>query len=87
MAMHRAEGTTARLARQLAEIEGVEPADAVELALKEALERRRERRPEQRTETPLQAARRLRATLGITLPSHARTPLPRTVFDELSGDL
>jgi antitoxin VapB len=45
-----------------------------------ALERRHGR------ETPLETAARLRAEFGIELSEQARNPLPRSVYDELSGD-
>ncbi|MET2829049.1 hypothetical protein [Mesorhizobium shangrilense] len=37
-------------------------------------------------ETPLETAARLRAEFGIVLSEQARKPLPRPVYDELSGD-
>ena len=46
----------------------------------EALKRRRDR------ETPLETAARLRAEVGIELSKQARQPLPRQVYDELSGE-
>ncbi|WP_167434318.1 hypothetical protein [Mesorhizobium helmanticense] len=45
-----------------------------------ALERRHDR------ETPLETAARLRAEFGIELSEQARNPLPRSVYDELSGE-
>ena len=45
-----------------------------------AQERRRDR------ETPLETAARLRAEFGIELSKRAREPLPRPVYDELSGE-
>ncbi|TIL27440.1 MAG: hypothetical protein E5Y85_33390 [Mesorhizobium sp.] len=45
-----------------------------------ALERRHGR------ETPLETAARLRAEFGIELSKQARKPLPRPVYDELSGE-
>ncbi|WP_287207706.1 hypothetical protein [Mesorhizobium sp.] len=45
-----------------------------------ALERRHGR------ETPLETAARLRAKFGIELSKQARKPLPRPVYDELSGE-
>ncbi|WP_164783944.1 MULTISPECIES: hypothetical protein [unclassified Mesorhizobium] len=45
-----------------------------------ALERRHGR------ETPLETAARLRDELGIELNKQARKPLPRPVYDELSGE-
>jgi antitoxin VapB len=50
------------------------------IAMREALERRRNR------ETPLETAARLRAEFGIELSEQARNPLPRSVYDELSGE-
>ncbi|WP_168991827.1 MULTISPECIES: hypothetical protein [Mesorhizobium] len=46
----------------------------------EALKRRRDR------ETPLETAVRLRAEFGIRLSEQAGEPLPRSVYDELSGE-
>ena len=37
-------------------------------------------------ETPLEIAARLRAEFGIELSKQAREPLPRQVYDELSGE-
>ena len=48
--------------------------------MKEAIERRRA------SETPLQAARRLREKHGIVLSDKARSPLPREAFDEMWGE-
>ena len=36
-------------------------------------------------ETPLETAARLRAEFGIELSEQARKPLPRSVYDKLSG--
>jgi antitoxin VapB len=69
------------LTRQLAEIEGVSLTEAVVTALREAIARRRRR------ETPQQTAARLRAEFGVVLTDRARQPLPRTVYDEMSGEL
>jgi antitoxin VapB len=69
------------LVRQLAKIEGTGLTEAIVVALREALQRRRRR------ETPQQTAARLRAELGIELTEQARLPLPRAVFDEMSGEL
>ncbi len=69
-----------RLTRRLAEMEGIGLSEAVILAMREAIERRRQQ------ETPLQTAARLRAEFGITLTEQARQPLPKSYFDELSGD-
>ncbi|MER8485535.1 hypothetical protein [Mesorhizobium sp. M1322] len=46
----------------------------------EALKRRHDR------ETPLETAARLRAEFGIELSKQAREPLPRPVYDKLSGE-
>lgn len=70
-----------RLTRRLAEMEGVGLTEAVVIAVSEAIERRRQR------ETPIETAARLRAEFGITLTEKAREPLPKSFFDELSGDL
>lgn len=68
------------LTRTLARLEGVGLTEAIVIAMREALERRRSR------ETPRQTAERLRAELGIELTERARQPLPRSVYDELSGE-
>jgi antitoxin VapB len=68
------------LTRRFAKIEGVTLTEAVVIAMREAIERRRHR------ETPQQTAARLRAEFGIELTDQARTPLPRSVFDEWSGE-
>lgn len=54
--------------------------EASATATHEALERRRKR------ETPLETAAPLRAESGIELSKQARNPLPRSVYDELSGE-
>ncbi|MBZ9992294.1 hypothetical protein [Mesorhizobium sp. BH1-1-4] len=46
----------------------------------EAPKRRRDR------ETPLETAARVRAEFGIELSKQAQAPLPRQVYDELSGE-
>ena len=48
--------------------------------LREAIARRRRR------ETPQQTAARLRAEFGVELTEQARQPLPRSVYDAMSGD-
>ena len=37
-------------------------------------------------EAPLETAARLRAEFGVKLSEQAREPLPRSAYDELSGD-
>ncbi|TIW22007.1 MAG: hypothetical protein E5V65_04890 [Mesorhizobium sp.] len=69
-----------KLTRAFAKVEGVGLTEAIVIAMREALERRRNR------ETPLETAARLRAEFGIKLSERARNPLPRSVYDELSGD-
>ncbi|MDX8528857.1 type II toxin-antitoxin system VapB family antitoxin [Mesorhizobium sp. MSK_1335] len=69
-----------RLTRAFAKAEGVGITEAIVIAMREALERRRN------LETPLETAARLRAEFGIKLSAQARKPLPRSVYDELSGD-
>jgi antitoxin VapB len=69
-----------KLTRKFAKIEGVGLSEAVVIAMREAIERRR------RNETPLETAARLRAEFGISLTEEARRPLPRSVFDEMSGE-
>ncbi|MFA6155506.1 type II toxin-antitoxin system VapB family antitoxin [Mesorhizobium sp.] len=68
------------LTRALAKVEGVGITEAIVIATREALQRRRNR------ETPLETAARLRAEFGIELSEEARKPLPRSVYDELSGE-
>ena len=68
------------LTRRLADWEGVGVTEAVVIAMREALERRR------KTETPLETAARIRASLGIKLTDEMRKPLPRSVWDEISGE-
>jgi antitoxin VapB len=46
----------------------------------EALARRRNR------ETPMETAARLRAEFDIQLDEKSRKPLPRSVYDKLSGE-
>jgi len=69
-----------KLTRKFAKIEGVSLSKAVTIAMREAIERRR------RNETPLETAARLRAEFGVSLAEKARRPLPRSVFDEMSGE-
>jgi antitoxin VapB len=69
------------LARQFAKIEGTTLTDAIVTALREAIAQRRGR------ETPQQTAARLRAEFGLELPERARRPLPRAVYDEMSGEV
>lgn len=68
------------LTRRLADMEGVGVTEAIVIAMREALERRRNR------ETPMETAARIRAEFGIELSEQARQPLPRSVYDELSGE-
>jgi antitoxin VapB len=69
-----------KLTRRLAALEGVTLSEAVVIAMSEALARRR------MAETPIKTAARLRAEFGISLTERARRPLPRAVFDEMSGE-
>jgi antitoxin VapB len=69
-----------RLTRAFARREGVGLSEAIIIAMREALDRRRA------SESPRQTATRLRAELGISLGENARKPLPRSVFDDLSGE-
>jgi antitoxin VapB len=68
------------LTRRLAEWEGVGVTEAVVIAMREALEKRR------KAESPLETAARIRASLGIVLTDEMRKPLPRSVWDEMSGE-
>ena len=70
-----------RLTRKLAQMEGVSLTDAVVMAMREALEKRLQR------ETPQETAARLRTKYGVKLSEEARKPLPRSVFDEMSGEI
>jgi antitoxin VapB len=54
--------------------------DTMIRAMRKALRHRR------RAETPLQTAARLRVKHGVVLSEQAKTPLPKSVFDELWGD-
>ena len=67
-----------RLTRRLADLEGVGVTEAVVIAMQEALQRRRG--------DPMESAERLRAKFGIKLNEEMRKPLPRSVWDELSGE-
>jgi antitoxin VapB len=69
-----------KLTRKFAELEGVSLTEAIVIAMREAIGRRRN------AETPLETAVRLRAEFGIRLTDRARRPLPRSVFDEMSGE-
>jgi len=80
MTINITNGEADRLTRTLAKIEGVGLTRAVVIAMREAIERRRN------NETPLQTAARLRAEFGVSLTEKARKPLPRSVFDEMSGE-
>lgn len=80
MAINIANKEADSLTRQLAKIEGVTLTDAVVTALREAIARRR------RLETPQQTAARLRAEFDIRLTDRARQPLPRAVYDQMSGE-
>jgi antitoxin VapB len=71
---------TDKLTRQFARMERVSLTEAIAIAVREAIERRRNK------ETPLQTADRLRAELGLALSPDAHKPLPRSVFDEMSGE-
>jgi antitoxin VapB len=68
------------LTRQFAKLEGVGLSEAITIAVREAIARRR------KNETPLQTAARIRAELGVELTDDARRPLPRSVYDEMSGE-
>jgi antitoxin VapB len=68
------------LTRKLAKLEGVGVTEAIVIAVREALERRRNK------ETPIETAARLRAEFGVELSDQARQPLPRSVYDDLSGE-
>ncbi len=68
-----------RLTRRLAEMEGVGLTEAVVIAMKEAIERRRRI-------DPMESAARLRAQFGVRLTDEMRKPLPRSVWDEMSGE-
>lgn len=69
-----------KLTRTFAQMEGVGLTEAIVIAMTEALARRRS------SESPIETAARLRAEFGIELTEQARKPLPRSTYDELSGD-
>jgi antitoxin VapB len=69
-----------RLTRKLAKVEGVGLTEAVVIAMKEALARRRA------AVSPLETAARLRKQFGVALTDERRRPLPRSVYDEFSGE-
>ncbi|PSJ62232.1 type II toxin-antitoxin system VapB family antitoxin [Pseudaminobacter soli (ex Li et al. 2025)] len=69
-----------KLTRTFAQMEGVGLTEAIVIAMTEALARRRS------NESPVETAARLRAEFGVELTERARKPLPRSVYDELSGD-
>lgn len=69
-----------QLTRRLAQLEGIGLTEAVIVAMREALERRRNH------ETPGETAARLRKEYGIQLDEAARRPLPKSIFDEMSGE-
>jgi antitoxin VapB len=81
MTINITNGEADRLTRRLAEVEGVGLTEAVVIAMREALEKRLQR------ETPQETAARLRKKYGVTLSEQARKPLPRSVFDEMSGEI
>jgi antitoxin VapB len=68
------------LTRKFARLEGVTLTEAIVVAMREAIERRRN------METPQETAARLRTEFGIELTDQSRRPLPRSVFDEMSGE-
>ncbi|MGX8010463.1 type II toxin-antitoxin system VapB family antitoxin [Mesorhizobium sp. ORM8.1] len=67
--------------RTLAAVEGVGLTEAVMIAMREALKRRRI------GETPLETAARLRSEFGIELSEQACNVLPRSVYDQLTGEV
>ena len=69
-----------KLVRHLAKIERVSLTEAIVTAVREAIARRRSQ------ETPQETAARLRAKFGLKLTEQARQPLPRAVYDEMSGE-
>jgi antitoxin VapB len=54
--------------------------DTIIIAIREAFRSRR------RAKMPLQTAARLRRKYGVILSKEAKTPLPRSVFDEMWGE-
>ncbi len=70
-----------RLTRQLAELEGIGISEAVIVAMREALERRRQ------NETVAETVTRLHTKYGIVLTDEMRKPLPRSIYDDMSGDM
>ncbi|WEK05417.1 MAG: type II toxin-antitoxin system VapB family antitoxin [Candidatus Devosia phytovorans] len=69
-----------QLTRQLAEREGVSPLEAVVIAMEEALERRRPREPIN------ELIDRILKQNGVVPSPTAHIPLPKSVFDEMSGE-
>jgi antitoxin VapB len=68
------------LTRRLARIEGVSLTEAIVIAMREALARRR-------TADSMRASvDRLHAEFGVKLTDERREPLPRSVYDEMSGE-
>lgn len=68
------------LTRRLARIEGVSLTEAIVIAMREALARRR-------TADSMRASvDRLHAEFGVKLIDERREPLPRSVYDEMSGE-
>lgn len=68
------------LTRRLARIEGVSLTEAIVIAMREALARRR-------TADSMRASvGRLHAEFGVKLTDERREPLPRSVYDEMSGE-
>lgn len=68
------------LTRKFAKIANVSITDAIVIAMREAIDRR------VKAETPMETAARLRAKHNIELSDKARTPLPKTVFDDMWKD-
>ena len=80
MAMEVTDPEAAALTRAFAAMTGVGISDAIVIAMREAIARRR------LAETPQETAARLRAEFGISLSDPMWTPLPREVYDEMSGE-